>query len=102
MADKDGLKVAKDYHTDVPFGNQGSFHVKGANNTDWGMKRHLSNIFDPVSGNTVMFAFDHGYFMGSTAGLERLDLVIPKLQEQVDVFMGTRHCPAGYQRLLHA
>ena len=53
MADKDGLKVAKDYHTDVPFGNQGSFHVKGANNTDWGMKRHLSNIFDPVSGNTV-------------------------------------------------
>ena len=84
MADKDGLKVAKDYHTDVPFGNQGSFHVKGANNTDWGMKRHLSNIFDPVSGNTVMFAFDHGYFMGSTAGLERLDLVIPKLQEQVD------------------
>ena len=46
MADKDGLKVAKDYHTDVPFGNQGSFHVKGANNTDWGMKRHLSNIFD--------------------------------------------------------
>ena len=55
MADKDGLKVAKDYHTDVPFGNQGSFHVKGANNTDWGMKRHLSNIFDPVSGNTVMF-----------------------------------------------
>lgn len=78
MADKDGLKVAKDYHTDVPFGNQGSFHVKGANNTDWGMKRHLSNIFDPVSGNTVMFAFDHGYFMGSTAGLERLDLVIPE------------------------
>ena len=90
MADKDGLKVAKDYHTGEPFANQGSFHVKGANNLDWGMKRHLSNIFDPVSGNTVMFAFDHGYFMGSTAGLERLDLVIPKLQEQVDVFMGTR------------
>ena len=36
------------------------------------MKKHLSNIFDPKSGNTVMFAFDHGYFMGSTAGLERL------------------------------
>ena len=53
MADKDGLKVAKDYHTDVAFANQGSFHVKGANNLDWGMKRHLSNIFDPVSGNTV-------------------------------------------------
>ena len=90
MADKDGLKVTKDYHVEQEFANQGSFHVKGANNLDWGMKKHLSNIFDPVSGNTVMFAFDHGYFMGSTAGLERLDLVIPKLQEQVDVFMGTR------------
>ena len=42
----------------------------------------MENIFNPKSGNTVMFAFDHGYFMGSTAGLERLDLVIPKLQEQ--------------------
>ena len=37
MADNDGLKVAKYYHTDVQFGNQCSFHVKGANNTDWGM-----------------------------------------------------------------
>lgn len=90
MADKDGLKVAKDYSVDVPFANQGSFHVKGANNLDWGMKKHLSNIFDPVSGNTVMFAFDHGYFMGSTAGLERLDLVIPKLLPHIDVLMGTR------------
>ena len=54
------------------------------------MKKHLSNIFNPQSGNTVMFAFDHGYFMGSTAGLERLDLVIPKLLPYVDVLMGTR------------
>lgn len=90
MADKEGLKIAKDYHIDVPFANQGSFHVKGANNLDWGMKKHLSNIFSPKSGNTVMFAFDHGYFMGSTAGLERLDLVIPRLLPNVDVLMGTR------------
>lgn len=90
MPDRDGLKIAKDFHVDVPFANQGSFHVKGANNLDWGMKKHLSNIFDPKTGNTVMFAFDHGYFMGSTAGLERLDLVIPKLVEHVDVLMGTR------------
>lgn len=90
MADKEGLKVAKDYHTDVPFANQGSFYVKGANNLDWGMKKHLSNIFNPKSGNTVMFAFDHGYFMGSTAGLERLDITIPKLLPNVDVLMGTR------------
>lgn len=90
MADVDGLKVAKDYKVSVPFANQGDFHVKGANNLDWGMKKHLSNIFDPVSGNTVMFAFDHGYFMGSTAGLERLDILIPQLIPHVDVLMGTR------------
>ena len=90
MADVDGLKVAKDYKVDVPFANQGDFHVKGANNLDWGMKKHLSNIFDPVSGNTVMFAFDHGYFMGSTAGLERFDVLLPQLIPYVDVLMGTR------------
>lgn len=90
MADIDGLKVAKDYHIDAPFGNQKSFHVKGSNNLDWGMKRHLSNIFNSKSGKTVMFAFDHGYFMGSTSGLERLDLVVPKLIPHVDVLMGTR------------
>lgn len=90
MADLDGLKIAKNYHTDVPFANDKGFYIKGANSLDWGMKKHLSNIFDPVSGNTVMFAFDHGYFMGSTAGLERLDLVIPTLTPYVDVLMGTR------------
>ncbi|NCC86449.1 MAG: 3-hydroxy-5-phosphonooxypentane-2,4-dione thiolase [Clostridia bacterium] len=90
MADKEGLRVAKNYHTEIPFANQGSFHIKGSNNLDWGMKKHLSNIFDPKSGNTVMFAFDHGYFMGSTAGLERLDLIVPKLFDNVDVLMSTR------------
>ncbi|HOV62419.1 MAG TPA: 3-hydroxy-5-phosphonooxypentane-2,4-dione thiolase [Spirochaetia bacterium] len=90
MADQEGLKVAKNYHVDEEFANQGSFYIKGANNIDWGMKKHLSNIFDPKSGNTVMFAFDHGYFMGPTSGLERLDLVIPKLLPYIDVLMGTR------------
>ena len=90
MADKDGLKIAKDYHVDVPFANQEGFYVKGANHLDWGMKKHLANIFDPKSGNTVMFAFDHGYFMGSTAGLERLDLVVPQLMPYIDCLMGTR------------
>lgn len=90
MADKDDLKIAKDYHLDVAFGNQQAFHVKGCNNLDWGMKKHLANMFDAKSGNTVMFAFDHGYFMGSTSGLERLDLVVPKLLPAVDVLMGTR------------
>ena len=86
MADKDGFKVAKDYHVGVPFANQEGFYVKGANSLDWGMKKHLSNIFNTKSGNSVMFAFDHG----STAGLERLDLLLPKLAPYVDVFMGTR------------
>ena len=90
MADLQGLKVAKDYHTDVPFANQNGFYLKGANSLEWGMKRHLANIFNPKSGNTVMFAFDHGYFMGSTAGLERLDLLLPQLAPHVDCFMGTR------------
>ncbi len=90
MADLEGVKVAKNYHLDAPFANQEGFYVKGANALDWGMKKHMSNIFDAKSGNTVMFAFDHGYFMGSTAGLERLDLIIPKLIPNIDVLMGTR------------
>jgi putative autoinducer-2 (AI-2) aldolase len=90
MADKEGIKVEKNYHTDVPFKTNGNFHVKGAANLDWGMKKHLTNIFSPKSGNTVMFAFDHGYFMGSVSGLERLDILIPQLIDHVDVLMATR------------
>lgn len=90
MADLEGLKVSKDYHVDVPFANQKGFFLRGINSLDWGMKKHMANIFDPSSGNTVMFAFDHGYFMGSTAGLERLDLLLPQLAPYVDCFMGTR------------
>lgn len=90
MADLEGLKVSKDYHVNVPFANQEGFFLKGINSLDWGMKRHMANIFNPDSGNTVMFAFDHGYFMGSTAGLERLDLLLPRLAPYVDCFMGTR------------
>ena len=90
MADKEGIKIEKDYHTDVPFKTNGNFHVKGAANLDWGMKKHLTNIFNPKSGNTVMFAFDHGYFMGSVSGLERLDILIPQLIDHIDVLMATR------------
>ncbi|TCZ68365.1 3-hydroxy-5-phosphonooxypentane-2,4-dione thiolase LsrF, partial [Paenibacillus albiflavus] len=90
MADIEGLKVAKDYYLDTPVDSNGTYHVKGASNAEWGMKKHLSNIFNKKSGNTVMFAFDHGYFMGSTSGLERLDIIIPKVIDEVDVLMGTR------------
>ncbi|MEG0068159.1 MAG: 3-hydroxy-5-phosphonooxypentane-2,4-dione thiolase [Cetobacterium sp.] len=90
MADINGMKVAKDYFLDVPFKSQGNFHVKGAENLGWGMKKRLSNIFNPESGNTVMFAFDHGYFMGSVSGLERLDIIVPKVVDYVDALMATR------------
>lgn len=89
MADNIGNKAAKDYHLDVAVQNEG-FYVKGAAHCDWGMKNRLSKIFKPSSGNTVMLAFDHGYIMGPTSGLERLDLVVPPLIPYVDVLMATR------------
>lgn len=89
MADKDGNKMAKDYQIDIPQAQQ-SFHVKGMEHADWGMKDRYSRMFSPKSGKTVMLAFDHGYIMGSTAGLERLDLVVPQLAPEIDVYMATR------------
>ena len=89
MADKDGNTLEKDYHRETPFA-QSSFPVKGASNLDWGMKDRLARIFNPKDGRTVMLAFDHGYIMGPTSGLERLDLVIPSLAPSVDCLMGTR------------
>lgn len=89
MADATGNKLAKDYHLDTPAPN-GGFYVKGAQHCDWGMKNRLSRLFRPESGNTVMLAFDHGYIMGPTAGLERIDVTIPPLVGEVDVLMGTR------------
>ena len=90
MADTQEIKAEKNYFLNKPFREKGNFHVKGASNLDWGMKKRLTNIFNPKSGNTVMFAFDHGYFMGSVSGLERLDLLIPQLVDHVDVLMATR------------
>lgn len=90
IADIQGNKNAKRFAEKIAFANTGDFHVKGANNLDWGMKDRLSRIFNPKTGKTVMLAFDHGYFMGPTAGLERLDLLIPQLAEHADCLMGTR------------
>ena len=89
MADNIGNKAAHNYHLDVPAAQEG-FYVKGAANCDFGMKSRLARIFSPKSGNTVMLAFDHGYIMGPTSGLERIDVVIPPLIPHVDVLMGTR------------
>ncbi|WP_226036095.1 3-hydroxy-5-phosphonooxypentane-2,4-dione thiolase [Aquibacillus saliphilus] len=90
MADNVGNKIAKNFSEDVPFMESGNFHVKGASNLDWGMKDRLSRIFNPDTGKTIMLAFDHGYFMGPTSGLERLDLLVPRLEKYVDCLMGTR------------
>ncbi|MCT4631467.1 MAG: 3-hydroxy-5-phosphonooxypentane-2,4-dione thiolase [Firmicutes bacterium] len=89
MADKDGILNPKDYGIDIPQANS-TFHVKGNSHASWGMKSRLSKIFNPRSGNSLMLAFDHGYFLGPTSGLERLDLKIPPLAEYIDCFMGTR------------
>ena len=89
MADNIGNKAAHDYHLDIPAAQE-SFYVKGNAHCDWGMKNRLARMFDPKSGNTVMLAFDHGYIMGPTAGLERIDVVIPPLIPHVNVLMGTK------------
>lgn len=89
MADATGNKDAKEFGIGVPIANQ-SFHIKGADNLDWGMKDRLSRIFNPKSGKTVMLAFDHGYIMGPTSGLERMDLTILPLAPLADVLMCTR------------
>lgn len=89
MADKDGIIEVKNFSIDIPQSTSGHF-VKGAENTDWGMKSRMSKLFNPRSGKTLMLAFDHGYIMGPTAGLERLDLAIPPLAIYADALMGTR------------
>jgi putative autoinducer-2 (AI-2) aldolase len=89
MPDVDDLKEAKKYFSDVPQQTEG-FFLKGSNNLEWGMKDRLARIFNPVSGNTVMLAFDHGYLMGPTSGLERMDLTIVPLIEYADCLMCTR------------
>ncbi|NLO32675.1 MAG: 3-hydroxy-5-phosphonooxypentane-2,4-dione thiolase [Candidatus Hydrogenedentes bacterium] len=79
----------KEYGVHIPMENSG-FFLKGSAHLYWGMKNRLSRIFNPESGRTVMLAFDHGYIMGPTSGLERLDLVVPPLIPYVDCLMGTR------------
>ena len=89
MADIDGMQFAKNYGLDSPVRQQGYF-LKGMEHADWGMKDRLSRIFRPDTGKTVMLAFDHGYIMGATAGLERLDLSIEPLTPFADAIMATR------------
>jgi putative autoinducer-2 (AI-2) aldolase len=89
MADLDNLKETKDYHLEIPARNE-AFFLKGAGALDWGMQNRLSRIFNPRSGRTVMLAIDHGYFLGPTSGLERIDVNILPLLSYCDALMLTR------------
>ena len=89
MADMDGNLDAKNYGIGVEQ-KQGSFFLKGNESADWGVKARLSRIFNPKSGNAVMLAFDHGYIMGPTSGLERMDLTIVPLIPYADCIMCSR------------
>ncbi|MCM8527046.1 MAG: 3-hydroxy-5-phosphonooxypentane-2,4-dione thiolase [Lentisphaeraceae bacterium] len=89
MADLDDIRDGKNFGLDIPASTEG-FYLKGINNTNWGLKNRMSRIFNKKSGNTVMLAFDHGFLMGPTSGLERIDLNIAPLAEEADCLMGTR------------
>ena len=89
MADKDGISDTQNYFVDVPMASE-PYTLRGSNSLDWGAKNRLSNIFRPETGRTVMLAIDHGYFLGPTAGLERVDLTIVPLLPYADTLMCTR------------
>jgi putative autoinducer-2 (AI-2) aldolase len=57
---------------------------------DWGKKNRISRIIKPDTGKTVMLAVDHGYFMGPTSGLEKLDEMVNPLLPFADTLMLTR------------
>ncbi|MBF0183443.1 MAG: 3-hydroxy-5-phosphonooxypentane-2,4-dione thiolase [Magnetococcales bacterium] len=89
MADKEGQLDTHDYHLHRAQVAE-PFPLKGCQSLDWGMQNRLSRIFDPKSGKTVMLAVDHGYFMGPTSGLERIDVTINPLLPHADTLMCTR------------
>lgn len=91
MADMDGILENKDrdYGIGIEVETNG-YHLKGLDGCDWGLKDRMSRIFRPSTGRTVMLAFDHGYIMGPTSGLERLDLSIVPLIKYADSLMCTR------------
>ena len=84
MADNEGNIEASNFRADVA-AKTDSFFLKGLQNADWGVKNRMSRIFNQKSGNTVMLAFDHGYIMGPTSGLERMDLSIVPLIPHADL-----------------
>ncbi|MCH6569442.1 MAG: 3-hydroxy-5-phosphonooxypentane-2,4-dione thiolase [Acidobacteria bacterium] len=89
MADLEKMKEAKEFYSDIPMENK-PFFLRGSNSLDWGMQNRFSRIFNPESGRTVMLAIDHGYFMGPTTGLERVDIKILPILGSCNALMLTR------------
>lgn len=89
MADLDDIRDGKSFGLGQGIENQ-SFYLKGCDNMGWGMKERMARIFRPDSGRTVMLAFDHGFIMGPTSGLERIDLTIVPIAQYADCLMATR------------
>jgi len=89
VPDPDQPKDARNYHLGTPPRRE-PFFLKGANALDWGAQNRLSRIFAPATGRTVMLAIDHGYFLGPTTGLERVDVSIVPLLPHADAVMLTR------------
>lgn len=57
---------------------------------DWGLSNRLHRMISPRSGNTVMLAVDHGYFMGPTRRLENARATIAPLLDHADALALTR------------
>jgi putative autoinducer-2 (AI-2) aldolase len=56
----------------------------------WGLKNRIARMFPGVSGNSVMVAVDHGYFMGPTRNLENARATIEPLLPYADAIALTR------------
>lgn len=89
MPDADDAVEADNYRPGVPQKNA-AFYLKGSGALDWGMQNRLARVFRPSTGRTVMLAIDHGYFLGPTTGLERIDIDIVPLLHHVDALFCTR------------
>jgi putative autoinducer-2 (AI-2) aldolase len=89
MADNEGNIDAKNFGIGIPQKQEG-FFLKGNEHASWGIKSRLSQVFNEKSGRTVMLAFDHGFIMGPTSGLERIDLTINPLIQYSDCNMCCR------------
>jgi putative autoinducer-2 (AI-2) aldolase len=56
----------------------------------WGLQNRVARMFPARSGNSVMLAVDHGYFMGPTRNLENAKAAIAPLLPHADALALTR------------